>query len=233
MAMTTMAQPPNDARRVIGGIDTHKDVHVAAMLDEHGRLLDTGSFPTTGAGYRQLQRWLSSHGDVVAVGIEGTGSWGAGVARHLSAQGVDVREVMRPNRQHRRRHGKSDEADAIGAARAVLAGDALGTPKSQTGRVEAIRLLRVARRAAMKARTQASNQIHAVIDTAPEQLRRRFVGKPTTTIVTETALFRRRHSPDTPLEAARLALRTLARRWEYLNAELMELDAQLDELTAA
>jgi transposase len=233
MAMTTMTHPPADTRRVIGGIDTHKDVHVAAVLDELGRLLGTSSFPTTGAGYRQLLSWLRSHGDVVAVGIEGTGSWGAGLARHLTAQGVDVREVMRPNRQHRRRHGKSDEADAIGAARTVLAGEALGTPKSQTGQVEAIRLLRVARRSAMKARTQAGNQIHAVVDTAPEQLRRRFVGKPTPAIVAETALFRRRQRPDTPLEAARLTLRTIARRWEYLNAELAELDAQLDDLTAA
>jgi transposase len=231
--MTTMTQRPNDTRRVIGGIDTHKDVHVAAAVDELGRLLGTGSFSTTAAGYRQLLSWLRSHGEIVAVGIEGTGSWGAGVARHLSAHGVEVREVMRPNRQHRRRHGKSDEADAIGAARAVLAGDALGTPKSQTGHVEALRLLRVARRSAMKARTQASNQIHAVVDTEPEQLRQRFVGRVTTAIVSEVALFRRRRRPDTPLEAARLALRTLARRWEYLNAELVELDAQLDDLTAA
>ena len=230
--MTTMTQLPNDTRRVIGGVDTHKDVHVAAVLDELGRLLGTESFSTTAAGYRQLTRWLRSHGDVVAVGVEGTGSWGAGLTRSLTAQGIDVREVMRPNRQHRRRHGKSDEADAIGAARAVLAGDAIGTPKSQTGQVEAIRLLRVARRSAMKARTQAANQIHAVIDTAPEQLRRHFVGNPTTTIVAEAARFRRRHRPDTPLEAARLALRTLARRWEYLNDELDEIDAQLDDLTA-
>src|SRR6478735_9066623 len=214
MAMTTMTQPPADTRRVSGGVDTHKDVHVAAVLDELGRLLGTKSFATTAAGYRQLLSWLCSHGEVVAVGVE-------------------VREVMRPNRQHRRRHGKSDEADAIGASRAVLAGDALGTPKSQTGQVEAIRLLRVARRSAMKARTQAGNQIHAIVDTAPEQLRRHFVGRPTTAIVAETALFRRRQRPDTPLEAARLALRTLARCWEYLNDELVELDAQLDELTAA
>ena len=231
--MTTMTQPPADTRRVIGGVDTHKDVHVAAVLDELGRLLGTSRSRRRPLAIGSCCRWLRSHGEVVAVGIEGTGSWGAGVARHLSAQGVDVREVMRPNRQHRRRHGKSDEADAIGAARAVLAGDALGTPKSQTGQVEAIRLLRVARRSAMKARTQAGNQIHAVVDTAPEQLRRHFVGKPTTAIVAETALFRRRQRPDTPLEAARLALRTLARRWEYLNDELVELDAQLDELTAA
>ena len=164
---------------MFGGVDTHKDVHVAAALDDLGRLLGTGSFPTTAAGYGQLWQWLCSHGDVAAVGVEGTGSWGAGLARHLTAQGADVREVMRPNRQHRRRYGKSDEADAIGAARAVLAGEALGTPKSQTGQVEAIRLLRVARRSAMKARTQAGNQIHAVVDTAPEQLRHRFVGRPT------------------------------------------------------
>jgi transposase len=231
--MTTMTQPPSETLRVFGGVDTHKDVHVAAALDHLGRLLGTLSFPTTAAGYRQLRRWLSSHGDVVAVGIEGTGAWGAGLSRDLRAHGADVREVMRPNRQHRRRHGKSHEADAIDAARAVLAGEALGTPKSQTGQVEAIRLLRVARRSAMKARTQAGNQIHAVVDTAPEQLRQRFVGKPTTAIVAETALFRRRHRPDTPLEAARLALRTLARRWEYLNNELVELDAELDELTTA
>src|ERR1700754_5186762 len=186
MAMTTMTHRSEYAVRVFGGVDTHKDVHVAAALDELGRLLATGSFPTTTAGYRQLWQWLRSFGEVVAVGVEGTGSWGAGLARHLTAAGVDVREVMRPNRQHRRRYGKSDQADAIGAARAVLAGEAVGTPKAGTGQVEAIRLLRIARRSAMKARTQAGNQIHAVIDTAPEQLRRRFVGRATADIVAET-----------------------------------------------
>jgi len=226
--MTTMTYPPSDARRVIGGVDTHKDIHVGAVLDENGRLLDTGSFPTTVAGYRHLWRWMCGHGDVVAVGIEGTGAWGAGLSRYLTAQGADVREVMRPNRQHRRRYGKSDEADAIGAARAVLAGEAVGTPKSQTGTVEAIRLLRIARRSAMKARTQAGNQIHAVIDTAPEGLRRRFVGRPIVDIVAEVAQFRRRHLPDTPFEAARLTLRTLGRRWQDLDDEITMLDDHLD-----
>ena len=231
--MTTMTHPPDVATRVFGGVDTHKDVHVAAALDELGRVLGTGSFATTTDGYRQLWRWLRSWGEVVAVGVEGTGSWGAGLARHLTAAGVDVREVMCPNRQHRRRYGKSDQADAIGAARAVLAGEAVGTPKAGTGQVEAIRLRRIARRSAMKARTQAGNQIHAVIDTAPEQLRRRFIGGTTDDIVAETAMFRRRHAPTTPLEAARLSLRTLARRWHYLDDEMAALDAQLDELTAA
>jgi transposase len=233
MAMTTMTHPPERAARVFGGVDTHKDVHVAAALDELGRLLGTGSFATTTDGYRQLWRWLRSWGEVVTVGVEGTGSWGAGLTRHLTAAGVDVREVMRPNRQHRRRYGKSDQADAIGAARAVLAGEDVGTPKAGTGQVEAIRLLRIARRSAMKARTQAGNQIHAVIDTAPEQLRRRFIARATDDIVAETAMFRRRHAPTTPLEAARLSLRTLARRWQYLDDEMAALDAQLDELTAA
>ena len=169
--MTTMT---DTAPRVTGGVDTHKDTHVAAALDELGRVLGTAMFPATPAGYRQLLAWMRGFGEVVAVGVEGTGSWGAGLARYLTANGVRVIEVTRPNRQHRRRHGKSDPADAIGAARAVLAGEATGTPKAQTGTVEAIRLLRVARRSAVKARTQAANQLHAVVDTAPAQLRQRL-----------------------------------------------------------
>ena len=187
---------------------------------------------TTLDGYRQQLRSLRSWGDVVVVGVEGTGSWGAGLTRHLTAAGVDVLEVMRPNPQHRRRYGTSDEADAIGAARAVLSGEAVGTPKAGTGQVEAIRLLRIARRSAMKARTQAGNQIHAVIDTPrtataplrrPDDRRHRHRGR----------TIPRRHAPTTPLEAARLSLRTLARRWEHLDDELAALDAELDELTAS
>ena len=112
MAMARMTDRLRVTRRVFGGVDTHKDVHVGAVLDEVGRLLATASFVTTAAGYRQLWRWMCRYGDVVAVGVEGTGAWGAGLARYLDTQGVDVREVMRPNRQHRRRYGKSDEADA-------------------------------------------------------------------------------------------------------------------------
>ena len=115
--MTTMT---DSTRRVSGGVDTHKDAHVAAVLDEVGRVLGTEEFPATPAGYRRLLQWMRVFGDVVAVGVEGTGSWGAGLNRCLTASGVAVIEVTRPNRQHRRRHGKSDPADAIGAARAVL-----------------------------------------------------------------------------------------------------------------
>ena len=176
-------------------------------------------------------RWLRGFGEVVAVGVEGTGSWGAGLARFLTAQGVRVIEVTRPNRQHRRRHGKSDPADAIGAARAVLAGEATGTPKAQTGAVEAIRLLRVARRSAIKARTQAANQLHAVIDTAPAELRQRLGSVNTEQLVAIAARFHRCH-PATPTDAAKLTLRVLARRWQALDEEIAMLDAHLDELTA-
>jgi len=228
MAMTTMTET---GCRVTGGVDTHKDAHVAAALDEVGRVLGTETFPATPAGYRELLRWLRSFGEVVAVGVEGTGSWGAGLTRFLTAAGLTVIEVSRPNRQHRRRHGKSDPADAIGAARAVLSGESTGTPKAQTGTVEAIRILRVARRSAVKARTQAANQLHAVIDTAPADLRQRLSSVITEQIVAMAARFHRCH-PGTPAEAAKLTLRTLARRWQTLDDEITMLDAHLDELTA-
>jgi transposase len=122
------------ARTLTGGVDTHKDTHVAAALDELGRVLGTESFPATAAGYQRLLAWLGCFGEITAVGIEGTGTWGAGLARALTALGVWVLEVQRPNRQHRRRHGKSDPADALSAARTVQAGEANGTPKATTGR---------------------------------------------------------------------------------------------------
>ena len=159
---------------MIGGVDTHKDVHVAAVLDELGRLLATATFATTTVGYRQLHRWLCSHGEVLAVGVEGTGSWGVGLARFLRARGLNVIEVNRPNRQTRRRKGKSDTVDAEMAARAVLAGDATVTPKTADGPVEALRQLRLARAGALKARTAAANQLHSLTDTAPDELRARL-----------------------------------------------------------
>src|SRR4051795_12095331 len=139
MAMTTMT---DRAVRVTGGIDTHKHLHVAAALDDVGRQLGVAELPTTTAGHRALLTWLRSFGDLAAVGVEGTGAWGAGIARHLTAAGVIVIEVQRPNRQDRRRDGKSDPTDAVSAARAVLAGRTT-TPKSADGMIESIRRLRV------------------------------------------------------------------------------------------
>ena len=133
---------------VIGGVDTHADVHVAAALDSNGGLLGIESFPADAAGYRRLAEWLSSFGPILKVGVEGTGSYGVGLSRHLHQVGVEVVEVDRPNRQARRRLGKSDPVDAEAAARAALSGSAATTPKRRDGTVEQIRVLSVARRSA-------------------------------------------------------------------------------------
>jgi transposase len=216
---------------ITGGVDTHKDLHVAAALDGVGKLLGTQSFPTTTAGYRALLGWLRSFGTVVAVGIEGTGSWGAGLARHLAAADVKVLEVNRPNRQHRRRRGKSDPADAEAAARAVLAEQATGTPKATNGMIESIRLLRLARRSAVKGRTQAANQLHSVIDTAPEELRAQLIGLSSTARIARCSRLRPGEVA-TPLGAAKLALVSLARRWSALNEEIEMLSDELGRLVA-
>ena len=130
-----------DARVITGGVDTHADAHVAAALDRLGGLLGVREFPATAAGYAGLLGWLSGFGTVALVGVEGTGSYGAGLARHLAAAGVRVVEVDRCDRQDRRRAGKSDPLDAVSAARAALSGRAAGMPKGRDGQVEAIRAL--------------------------------------------------------------------------------------------
>lgn len=169
--MSTMPDSTRPRKGVVGGIDTHADVHVAAVVDEHGGLLATGSFTADVAGYARLHSWLESYGPVIGIGVEGTGSYGAGITRFLRTHGLTVHEVMRPDRSTRRRVGKSDHIDAEAAARAVLAGRALAIPKSRDGAVEAVRVLRVARRSAVRARTQAHNQITALIGASDDTLR--------------------------------------------------------------
>ena len=217
---------------IIGGVDTHKDLHLAAAITETGRLLGTGGFPTTPQGYRRLLSWLQGFGLVSRVGIEGTGSYGAGLTRFLQSIGVEVVEVNRPNRQWRRRHGKSDPADAEAAARTALAGQGAGIPKSQDGTVEAIRVLRLTRRSAIKARTQAGNQLLAILNTAPEELRRLCRGRRLADLVATAQRFRCKRAT-TPLTAAKLALRVLAQRWSALDAEIQQLDVQLESLVTA
>jgi transposase len=225
-----MTEDDNDVTaRVIGGVDTHKDVHVAAVLDELGRLLATTTFPTTTAGYRQLHRWLCDHGEVLAVGVEGTGSWGVGLARFLRARSLNVIEVNRPNRQTRRRKGKSDTVDAEMAARAVLAGDATVTPKTADGPVEALRQLRLARAGAMKARTAAANQLHSLTDTAPDELRARL--RKLTTLQRARLCARLRPGDVlTPAGAAKRALRSVAQRWLALRDEIRDLSRDIKQV---
>jgi transposase len=165
--MTTMALK---ASRVTAGIDTHRDIHVVAALDERGGRLGVESFAAAAPGYRQMLRWLRGFGPVGRVGVEGTGTYGAGVARFLADHDVTTVEVTCPNRQRRRSHGKSDPTDALAAARAAQGGEAQAVPKSRTGSVEAIRVLRVARRSAAKARNEALNQMRALLITGPQEL---------------------------------------------------------------
>lgn len=141
--MPTIAHTTVD---VTGGVDTHDDVHVAAAVDQAGRLLGWAEFPADEHGYAALLHWLAGHGRLVEVGVEGTGAYGAGLARYLRTHGVKVVEVDRPDRKTRRFQGKSDPIDAEAAARAALAGRATGTPKTRDGQVEALRALHVARR---------------------------------------------------------------------------------------
>ncbi|MFF3667200.1 IS110 family transposase [Microtetraspora malaysiensis] len=159
---------------VAGGVDTHQDTHTAAVIDQVGRVLGTECFPADPAGYATLLAWMRSFGRLVRVGVEGTGAYGAGLARLLRDEHVEVVEVDRPNRKTRRFQGKSDPIDAIAAAKAALAGDRTGTPKQRDGRIEALRNLRVARRSAVDQRADVQRQIKALIVTAPNDLRERL-----------------------------------------------------------
>jgi transposase len=215
---------------VIGGIDTHTDVHQAAVIDTVGRHLATEAFSTTPDGYQRLLDWLRSHGELLAVGLEGTGAYGAEVARFLTANGVAVIEVDRPDRKARRDNGKSDPVDAYAAATAVLSGRASGTPKTRNGIVEAIRTLRVARSSAVKARTQTINQIRNLIVTAPAAVREKLRGLATSELIDTLARSRPIGDLADPQHAARVTLRRLARRYQRLCEEIAEADADLGPL---
>jgi transposase len=218
---------------VTGGVDTHSDVHVAAAVDHLGGVLGTAEFRTTPAGYRKLLTWLASFGPVHKVGVEGTGSYGAALARHLSENGVSVIEVARPNRQVRRRYGKSDVVDAIAAARAVLSGEATATPKTHDGPVEGLRVLKVVQRSARKARTQSLNQLRAMVATAPAEMRERLRDLKGDELVGTCAAFRVQADDDSLPALTRLALRELARRVQYLDSQLETIVARLNRVATA
>ena len=227
---TTMTYPvPLQGPQVTVGVDTHKDLHVAAARDQLGRRLATIQIPTS-AGYAQLLAWAHGLGEVQAWGVEGTGSYGAGLTRFLAAHAQQVLEVNRPDRATRRRRGKSDPVDADAAARAVQAGEATGIPKAADGTVEMLRALRAARQTAVKARTQAINALKALLVTAPAELRESLTGLPTRRLVRTTAAL----TPGaltTPTAATMVALCSLAQRYQHLDTEISQLTEQLDTLT--
>jgi transposase len=219
----------DDDAIVTRGVDTHVDVHVAAVLDLLGRTIATATFPASGGGYEELLGWASSHGLVARAGVEGTGSYGAGLARFLAATGVEVLEVTRPAREDRRHAGKSDSTDAIAAARVVLAERASARPKTRDGMVESIRLLRIARQTAVKARTQAALQIRTIIISAPDELRDELIGLKAKKAAERCASLRPKAGRDA-LNTTKRVLRSIGRRFRALDVEVRELEAELDEL---
>jgi transposase len=221
-------------RRVIGGVDSHADTHHAAALDDRGCLLGSKPFAVSAAGYQELLAWLASFGPIDRVGVESTGSYAAGLTRHLAGAGVRVLEVNQPHAHTRRRRGKTDAIDAEMAARHALSLASAVTPKQTCGIVESIRQLRIPRDSAVKSRSVAMVQLGDLIRTAPSELREQLAIR--STLKGKAALCRRLR-PDTdrlsePANAAKLALRSLARRITLLDDEIAGLDRQLAPLVA-
>ena len=218
------------ARKVIVGVDTHKHVHVAVAIDTWGIRLGDRSCAADSDGYQQLITWAERHGRVAAFGIEGTGSYGAGLARAVRRAGHQVLEVNRGDRRTRRIAGKSDTVDAETAARSVLAGQSTAIPKTADGAVEMMRHLKVARRTAVKARTSAMITLKPIVVTAPPELRE------TLHPLADQALLKRCRgwrcgTIDTPTASAKHTLRALARRWCALSVEIVDHDRHLGRLT--
>ena len=215
---------------IILGVDTHLDVHVGVVIDGVGRIKGILSIPTTPSGYEQLLAWAQGFGTLHRAGVEGTSSYGSGLTRLLQERGITVIEINRPDRSRRRGRGKSDPTDAESAARAVLADDATAVPKAQNGLAEAIRTLGVARRSAVKAQTQAVNQLRSLLVSAPSFIRDIVLkAKAAQCVAACAALLSDDEGP--VLASLKMTLRLLAKRWTALHEELRELDKQLSRLT--
>lgn len=215
---------------VVAGIDTHKDTHYAAVISITGEHLAAAQFPATAAGYRALTEFITCHGTLLRVGVEGTNSYGAGLTRHLHTAGIDLLEVIRPTRQVRRMRGKSDQIDAYAAAHAALAATDTVIAKTSDGLVEATRVVLTARRGALKARTEVIQQIKSLLITAPEPVRAEYRDLSTARLVTRLTGARARTSDDQVASHTRTALKRLAVRYQRLNEEISDHDADLAQL---
>jgi transposase len=225
------SQDDNAIGEVVLGVDTHKDLHVAAVITTLGALLDSRAFVATRAGYEQLLTWARRFGPLRRAGVECTGSYGAALARHLQAEGVQVIEVNQPDKATRRRRGKTDAIDAETAARAVLSGQANGSMKTGDGPVEMLRMFKLAKASAIKARTQTINQLKAVLIAADPALREALTG------LSNPILFRRcaELPPTTPNDvtsAAVYTLRLLAHRIRELTGEIRDLERRITDAVA-
>jgi len=225
-------QDDNSPGEVILGVDTHKDTHVGAVLTAVGVLLGSATFPTTASGYRDLVAWARTFGTPKRAGVECTGSYGAALSRHLRAEGVEVIEVNQPDKATRRRRGKTDSIDAEAAARAVLSGRATATPKTGDGPVEMIRMFKLAKASAIKARTQTINQLKAVLVAADPALRESLSGLSNPVLIRRCATLDGANHNDV-LTATTYTLRLLARRIIHLNGEVQDLGKRITEAVAS
>jgi transposase len=209
-----MESTEGSRRCVIGGVDTHKDLHVAAVVDDQDRVLETRSFATTRQGYRQMLAWMRSFGDLRRIGIESTGSYGAGLLRFMQAAGIEILEVTTPDKHDRRRCGKNDDLDAQNAAHAAFAGKRTVTPRSRDGMVESLRVLTVCRKTAVAARRVALQIIQTTIVCAPDALRDQLRRMTRMQLVRTLAAWRPDLTAYRDVEAAyRISLKSLARRY--------------------
>ena len=220
-----MASMPAESNGIVGGVDTHQDLHTAAIVTLEGAVLGTESFSTTRTGYRAMLAWFRSHGELLRVGVESTGSYGAGIARHLALSGVPVLEVTGPDRAARRARGKDDALDAVAAAEAARTGCRVQVAKDRGGAVEALRVLRTTRKTAVKCRRAALQQLHNTIVAAPDEVRDQVRNLTRMRRLRICAAWR----PDAagyrdPTVATRLSLKSLARRILDLDDEITELD---------
>jgi transposase len=228
---TSCHVPARSEEDILPGVDTHKDVHAAAVITMLGAALAGRSFPVTVEGYRQLDSWESSCGMVRRAGVECTGSYGAALTRHLQAERIEVTEVNQPDTAARRCHGKTDAIDAEAAARAVLSGRATATVTATTsnGPVEMLRLFKLAKGSAIKSRTQAINQLKSVLVSADAELRESLAGLGNPKLFRQCAEL----ADPGPAGAARHTLRLLARRIQHLTQEINDLNARITEAIKA
>src|SRR5215211_4853595 len=233
-----MAVMEGSRRRVVGGVDTHKDLHVAAVVDEQDRVRGSRCFATTRQGYRHMLAWMRSFGDVQRIGIESTGSYGAGLLRFMQGSGIEVLEVTTPDKHDRRRRGKNDDLDAQNAAHAAFAGKRTVTPKSRDGMIESLRVLKACPKTAVAARRVALQMIHNTIVSAPDELREALRTMTRMQLVRTLSAWR----PDLTdyrnvVSAYRITLKSLARRYLELHDEIADLDTMIiaivDELAPA
>jgi transposase len=213
---------------VVGGVDTHKDLHVAAVVDAHDRVLGSEFFPTTRHGYKLMLNWMRTFGAIKRIGIECTGTYGAGLMRYLQRTGVDVLEVTAPDKSDRRKRGKDDTIDAENAAHAAFAGVRTVTPKTRDGMIESLRVLNVCRKTAVAARRVALQMIQMNIISAPDDLRDQLRSMTRMQLIRTLAAWR----PDVTnyrsvMTAYRIALKSLARRYLELHDEIADLDVMI------